>query len=104
MTFIKNTLLTTLTFLTFSIASAVPTPEGVEPQFDEDDNPTYYVTYGKGDRIDPATDKPLNLLQIYCQDTAIDFVSDEQLEECRNDESLVEMKYGWMDFSTYKGW
>ena len=64
----------------------------------------YYVTYGKGDRIDPTTEKPLNLIQIYCQDKAVDFVSEEELEKCRADESLVEMKYGWMDFSTYKGW
>ena len=104
MTLIKNTILATLTFLTFSIASAVPTPEAVEPQFDEDDNPTYYVTYGKGDRIDPTTEKPLNLIQIYCKEQAVDFASDEDMEECRANEDLVEMKYGWMDFSTYKGW
>jgi len=85
-------------------AKAIPTPEAVEPQYDDDGNPTYYVTYGKGDRIDPTTEKPLNLIQIYCQDIAVDFVSEEELEKCRADESLVEMKYGWMDFSTYKGW
>ena len=85
-------------------AKAIPTPEAVEPQYDDDGNPMYYVTYGKGDRIDPTTEKPLNLIQIYCQDIAVDFVSEEQLEKCRADESLVEMKYGWMDFSTYKGW
>ena len=85
-------------------AKAIPTPEAVEPQYDDDGNPMYYVTYGKGDRIDPTTEKPLNLIQIYCQDIAIDFVSEEDLEKCRADESLVEMKYGWMDFSTYKGW
>ena len=32
------------------------------------------------------------------------FVSEEDLEECRADDSLVEMQYGWMDFATYKGW
>lgn len=85
-------------------AKAIPTPEAVEPQYDDDGNPMYYVTYGKGDRIDPTTEKPLNLIQIYCQDVAVDFVSEEELEKCRADESLVEMKYGWMDFSTYKGW
>ena len=85
-------------------AKAIPTPEAVEPQYDDDGNPMYYVTYGKGDRIDPTTEKPLNLIQIYCQDIAVDFVSEEDLEKCRADESLVEMKYGWMDFSTYKGW
>jgi len=85
-------------------AKAIPTPEAVEPQYDDDGNPMYYVTYGKGDRIDPTTEKPLNLMQIYCQDVAVDFVSEEELEKCRADESLVEMKYGWMDFSTYKGW
>ncbi|MEL0246095.1 MAG: c-type cytochrome [Alphaproteobacteria bacterium] len=85
-------------------AKAIPTPEAVEPQYDDDGNPMYYVTYGKGDRIDPTTEKPLNLIQIYCQDIAVDFVSEEELEKCRADESLVEMKYGWMDFSTYKGW
>ena len=40
-------------------AKAIPTPEAVEPQYDDDGNPMYYVTYGKGDRIDPSTDKPL---------------------------------------------
>ena len=84
-------------------AKAIPTPEAVEPQYDDDGNPMYYVAYGKGDRIDPATEKPLNLIQIYCQDKAVDFVSEEELEKCRADESLVEMKYGWMDFATYKG-
>ena len=92
-------------FLAISFsAKAIPTPEAVEPQYDDDGNPMYYVTYGKGDRIDPTTEKPLNLIQIYCQDIAVDFVSEEDLEKCRADESLVEMKYGWMDFSTYKGW
>ena len=47
-------------------AKAIPTPEAVEPQYDDDGNPMYYVTYGKGDRIDPSTDKPLNLIRIYC--------------------------------------
>ena len=92
-------------FLTVSFsAKAIPTPEAVEPQYDDDGNPMYYVAYGKGDRIDPATEKPLNLIQIYCQDKAVDFVSEEELEKCRADDSLVEMKYGWMDFATYKGW
>ena len=104
MTFFRNFILTTLTFFSFSIVNSMPRPDAVEPQFDEDDNPTYYVTYGEGDRKDPATDKPLNLIQIYCQDKAVDFVSDEELEKCRADDSLVEMKYGWMDFATYKGW
>ena len=31
-------------------------------------------------------------------------VSEKDLEDCRADESLVEMQYGWMDFATYKGW
>jgi len=26
------------------------------------------------------------------------------MDECRANDDLVEMKYGWMDFSTYKGW
>mgnify|MGYP001379289706 CR=1 FL=1 len=83
---------------------SMPTPDAVEPQFDENDDPTYYVTYGEGDRLDPATEKPLNLIQIYCKDKAVDFASDEEMEECRSNADLVEMKYGWMDFSTYKGW
>ena len=83
---------------------SMPTPDAVEPQFDENDDPTYYVTYGEGDRLDPATEKPLNLIQIYCKDKAVDFASDEEMEECRSNKDLVEMKYGWMDFSTYKGW
>ena len=52
-------------FLTVSFsAKAIPTPEAVEPQYDDDGNPMYYVAYGKGDRIDPATEKPLNLIQM----------------------------------------
>ena len=35
---------------------------------------------------------------------AVDMVSDDELDKCRDDDSLVEMKYGWMDFATYKGW
>ena len=31
-------------------AKAIPTPEAVEPAFDEEDNPTYYMAYGKGKR------------------------------------------------------
>ena len=84
-------------------AKAIPTPEAVEPAFDKDDNPTYVIKYGKGDRLkDDGT--PLNLIQINCKGKAVDKVSDEDLEECRADDSLVEMQYGWMDFATYKGW
>ena len=85
-------------------AKAIPTPEAVEPQYDDDGNPTYYVTYGKGDRLKRRWRHPLNLIQIECQGKAVDMVSDEELEKCRSDDSLVEMKYGWMDFATYKGW
>ena len=46
----------------------------------------------------------LNLIQIKCKDKAVDMVSEKDLEECRADDSLVEMQYGWMDFATYKGW
>ena len=90
--------------MTFSISFSEPRPAGVPPQFDEEDNPTYKIVYGKGDRLDPSTNKPLNLIQIYCQDVAVDFASEKQMDECRNNDKLVEMKYGWMDFSTYKGW
>ena len=31
-------------------AKAIPTPEAVEQQYDDDGNPMYYVAYGKGDR------------------------------------------------------
>ena len=103
MTGFKKFLLIATLLLYSSATKAVPTPEAVEPQFDDDDNPTYYVTYGKGDRL-KEDGTPLNLIQIYCKDTAVDFVQEEDLEECRNDDSLVEMKYGWMDFATYKGW
>ena len=84
-------------------AKAIPTPEAVEPAFDKDDNPTYVIKYGKGDRL-KADGTPLNLIQIKCKDKAVDMVSEEDLEECRADDSLVEMQYGWMDFATYKGW
>ena len=84
-------------------AKAIPTPEAVEPAFDEDDNPTYIIKYGKGDRL-KEDGTPLNLIQINCKGKAVDMVSDDDLEECRGDDSLVEMQYGWMDFATYKGW
>ena len=84
-------------------AKAIPTPEAVEPAFDKDDNPTYVIKYGKGDRL-KEDGTPLNLIQINCKGKAVDMVSEEDLEECRGDDSLVEMQYGWMDFATYKGW
>ena len=84
-------------------AKAIPTPEAVEPAFDEDDNPTYIIKYGKGDRL-KEDGTPLNLIQINCKGKAVDMVSEDDLEECRGDDSLVEMQYGWMDFATYKGW
>ena len=84
-------------------AKAIPTPEAVEPAFDKDDNPTYVIKYGKGDRL-KEDGTPLNLIQINCKGKAVDMVSDDDLEECRGDDSLVEMQYGWMDFATYKGW
>ena len=53
-----------LSILFYTSISAIERPGAVEPQLDEEDNPTYYMTYGKGDRIDPATNKPLNMIQI----------------------------------------
>ena len=84
-------------------AKAIPTPEAVEPAFDKDDNPTYIIKYGKGDRL-KEDGTPLNLIQINCKGKAVDMVSEKELDECRGDDSLVEMQYGWMDFATYKGW
>ena len=84
-------------------AKAIPTPDAVEPAFDKDDNPTYIIKYGKGDRL-KEDGTPLNLIQINCKGKAVDMVSEDDLEECRGDDSLVEMQYGWMDFATYKGW
>ena len=84
-------------------AKAIPTPEAVEPAFDKDDNPTYIIKYGKGDRL-KEDGTPLNLIQINCKGKAVDMVSEDDLEECSGDDSLVEMQYGWMDFATYKGW
>ena len=84
-------------------AKAIPTPEAVEPAFDKDDNPTYTIKYGKGDRL-KEDGTPLNLIQINCKGKAVHKVSEDDLEECRGDDSLVEMQYGWMDFATYKGW
>ena len=52
----------------------------------------------KGDSqplINPATEEVL---------AHVPHASEEDLEDCRADDSLVEMKYGWMDFATYKGW
>ena len=63
--------------------SGIERPSAVEPQLDEEDNPTYYMTYGKGDRIDPSTHQPLNLIQIYCKEIPVDMITDEQLYECR---------------------
>ena len=84
-------------------AKAIPTPDAVEPAFDKDDNPTYVIKYGKGDRL-KEDGTPLNLIQIECKGKAVDMVSEDELDECREDDSLVEMQYGWMDFATYKGW
>ena len=84
-------------------AKAIPTPEAVEPAYDKDDNPTYVIKYGKGERL-KADGTPINLIQIKCKDKAVDMVSEEDLEQCRADDSLDEMQYGWMDFATYKGW
>jgi len=98
-----NIILASVFFVVSFSAKAIPTPEAVEPQYDDDGNPTYTIKYGKGDRLkDDGT--PLNLIQIECQKKAVDFVTDEELDQCREDDSLVEMKYGWMDFATYKGW
>ena len=97
----KFALVTTI-IVSFS-AKAIPTPEAVEPAFDEEDNPTYVIKYGKGDRL-KEDGTPLNLIQIKCKGKAVDMVSDDDLEECRGNDSLVEMQYGWMDFATYKGW
>ena len=93
-----------LTFLFSTSLNGIERPSAIEPQLDEEDNPTYYMAYGKGDRIDPSTNKPLNLIQIYCKETPVDMATDEQLDECREDKSLVREEYGWMDFATYKGW
>ena len=46
-----NALIVTLFFVISFSAKAIPTPEAVEPAFDEDDNPTYVIKYGKGDRL-----------------------------------------------------
>ena len=97
----KFALVTTI-IVSFS-AKAIPTPEAVEPAFDKEDNPTYVIKYGKGDRL-KEDGTPLNLIQIKCKGKAVDMVSDDDLEECRGNDSLVEMQYGWMDFATYKGW
>ena len=103
--FLKNKILPAFAvFFISTSAYSIPKPKAVAPQFDENDDPTYFVTYGKGDRIDQATNKPMNLIQIYCQGVAVDFASEKQMDQCREDEKLVEMKYGWMDFATYKGW
>ena len=100
----KNFLAFVITLsLGFQVHS-VPRPDAVEPAWDENDNPTYVIKYGKGDRIDPSTNKPLNMIQILCDGKAVDQVSEEKLDACRDDASLVEEQYGWMDFSTYKGW
>ena len=96
------TLASVFMVLSFS-AKAIPTPEAIEPQYDDEGNPNYHIAYGKGDRL-KADGTPLNLIQIECQGKAVDMVSEAELDKCRGDDSLVEMKYGWMDFATYKGW
>lgn len=103
--FLKNIIIPAFGVIFISTSAySIPKPKAVAPQFDENDDPTYFVTYGEGDRLDPATNKPMNLIQIYCQGVAVDFASEQQMDKCRDDEKLVEMKYGWMDFATYKGW
>ena len=60
---IKSNTFVLALFLAISFsAKAIPTPEAVEPAFDEDDNPTYVIKYGKGDRL-KADGTPLNLIK-----------------------------------------
>ena len=102
--YLKLSILFALVIFTSQNISAEPRPDGVAPPFDEEGNPTYFISYGKGDRIDPSTNKPLNLIQIRCQGIAVDMATEDQMDECRDNADLVKMEYGWMDFSTYKGW
>ncbi|MDC3091354.1 c-type cytochrome [Rickettsiales bacterium] len=90
--------------LTSNNSYSIPTPGPEEPAYDDDGNPTYVIKYGKGDRLDQATGKPLNLIQITCKGEGVDQAPEGNMEECRADDSLVDFKYGWMDFATYKGW
>ena len=74
---IKSNICVLALFLAVSFsAKAIPTPEAVEPAFDEDDNPTYVIKYGKGDRL-KEDGTPLNLIQIKCKDKAVDMVSEK---------------------------
>ena len=81
--------LLSLIILFSTSVNSIERPGAVEPPLDEEDNPTYYMAYGKGDRIDPSTNKPLNLIQIYCKEIPVDMATDEQLDECRENKSLV---------------
>ena len=58
-----NAFLIAVFFIVGFSAKAIPTPEAIEPQYDDDGNPTYKVVYGKGDRL-KADGTPLNLIQI----------------------------------------
>lgn len=104
--FYKLTLALAVILISFtsSNTNSIPTPGAEEPAYDDEGNPTYIIKYGKGDRMDQATGKPLNLIQITCKGEGVDQAPDLNMEECREDDSLVEFKYGWMDFNTYKGW
>ena len=104
--FYKLTLALVVILISFtsSNTNSIPTPGAEEPAYDDEGNPTYIIKYGKGDRMDQATGKPLNLIQITCKGEGVDQAPDLNMEECREDDSLVEFKYGWMDFNTYKGW
>ena len=72
-------------FLTFAFVTAtfnstdinsIPTPGAEEPAYDDEGNPTYIIKYGKGDRLDQATGKPLNLIQITCKGQGVDQAKD----------------------------
>lgn len=104
MKYFKLTLFLVFTCLVASNSNAIPTPDAVEPAYDDDGNPTYVMKYGEGDRLDRTTNKPLNLIQITCKGLGVDQQSEENMDECRADDGLVEYVYGWMDFATYKGW
>ncbi len=59
---IKSNTFVLALFLAISFsAKAIPTPEAVEPAFDEDDHPTYVIKYGKGNWL-KADGPPLHTI------------------------------------------
>ena len=65
--------------------NSIPTPSAVEPAYDENDEPTYVIEYGKVDRLDQATGNPLNLIRITCKAKGVDHARQQIIKKNQAD-------------------